>query len=171
MMAANPAVAIANRFLSEPGATGRLTQMHLQKLAFIAHGWNLAVNGEPLVTDEFQAWDYGPVSRELYNHTQFFGRKPIDRLITPADGDAWKFFMKGAKEDQAAPYAPKLTPAQEDVIRRVWRRYGGKDALELSALTHLPGTPWYETYKQRKNGVIDNALIRQHYVDLAKRAA
>ncbi len=42
---------IANEFLKMNGAMGRLTQMHLQKLVYIAHGWKLALVGEPLADD------------------------------------------------------------------------------------------------------------------------
>ena len=69
------AVSIANEFLKMPGAKETLIQMQLQKLVYLANGWNLAINGMPLVSDNAEAWDYGPVYRALYDHTKFFGKK------------------------------------------------------------------------------------------------
>ena len=58
---------IANEFIRRAAAEKRaLTQMQLQKLVYIAHGWNLAINGEKLTHDDPQAWDYGPVYRDLW---------------------------------------------------------------------------------------------------------
>ena len=84
-------MAIANEFLKKPNATGRLTQMQLLKLTYIAHGWNLAVNGEPLVSEPVEAWNYGPVIRDLYNHIRFYGSDPIKRPIADTDSSAFCF--------------------------------------------------------------------------------
>lgn len=67
--------AIANEFLRKSGV---LTQMQLQKLAYMTHGWNLAVNGEPLVDREPEAWDRGPVFPDLREHIKAAGSRPIE---------------------------------------------------------------------------------------------
>ena len=43
------AVEIANDFLALPNTSGRVTQMKLQKLTYISHGWNLVINDAPLL--------------------------------------------------------------------------------------------------------------------------
>jgi uncharacterized phage-associated protein len=160
-------MAIANEFLRKPGALGNLTQMQLLKLAYIAHGWNLAVNGEALLSEPVRAWDYGPVVPELYDHIKFYGTSPIGRQITDADSEAARFFGKKKPEDGSA-YQEHLTPAEHDVINRVWNRYGSYSGFKLSALTHKPGTPWFQTYfGEGKNSIIPNDRIRAHYVELA----
>ena len=162
------AVAIANAFLAKPGALGALTQMQLQKLTYIADGWNMAINGSPLVTDTAQAWDYGPVFPDLYDHTKFFGGRPIGRLITPDDDDAVRFF--GRATDHARPYEADLQPEERAVIDHVWKRYGQLSGARLSALTHQEGTPWSKAYRQGKNTPLDTDEIRGHYIALAERA-
>jgi uncharacterized phage-associated protein len=163
-------MAVANEFLKKPGAIGRLTQMQLLKLAYIAHGWNLAVNGEPLVSEPVLAWDYGPVIRDLYDHVKFYGTKPIDRLIADTDSEVYRFF--GDQNKKSEPYEARLSPAEQDVIERVWQRYGGYSGPRLSDLTHKPGTPWFQTYfNEGKSLPISNDRIRAHYVDLARAVA
>lgn len=70
--------AVANEFLELAGEI--MPQIKLQKLVYIAHGWNLAIQNEPLVTGEFEAWDGGPVSRRLWNHIRDFGYGSTKKL-------------------------------------------------------------------------------------------
>jgi len=59
---------IANAFLSLARENRTpLSQMQLQKLVYLAHGYNLALNGEPLVEDPVEAWYYGTVFRRLWD--------------------------------------------------------------------------------------------------------
>ncbi len=160
---------IANEFLGEQRANGALTQMQLQKLAFIANGWNLVINGEPLIGETAEAWDYGPVYPDLYDHTKFFGKSVIGRKINAGDDDVASFF--GDRQPQGADYSASLAPREKAVIDHVWSRYGKFDGLTLSRMTHQPGTPWFETYKKRgKSAPIAADLIEQHYAELARRA-
>ena len=163
-------VAVANAFLAIPGAAGRITPMQLQKLTYIAHGWNYAINGGPLVTEPVEAWLYGPVYRNLYDHAKFFGREPIGRLITPDDESAVRFFLEGMRRD-APPYRADLAPREGQVVQHVWGRYGSLSAARLVELTHQRGTPWDMTYRDGGlNLPISEDLIRSHFEDLAERA-
>ena len=123
------AVAIANEFLLQPGAAETVTQMKLQKLCYFAHGWNLAINGNPLISDAPQAWNYGPVYRDLYEHTKYFGKEPVGRLITPGDSDVMRFFGDGKKFE---PYKAELTSRELGVIEQIWNRYSNLSAIRLS---------------------------------------
>ena len=164
------ALEVANEFLSLPEAQGRLTQMKLQKLAFIADGWNWVINENDLVDESAEAWNYGPVFKALYDHTKFFGSSPIPRgrLITPDDSEVMRFF--GGKSKKSSPYRAELSPAQKSVIQHVWSRYGGLSAIELSQLTHRPGTPWFNAFSRGKNSVISLNDIKKHYQELATDA-
>ena len=163
-------MAIANEFLKKPGALGQLTQMQLLKLAYIAHGWNLAVNGQPLITEQVRAWDYGPVVPDLYDHVKYYGTGPVTKVITTSDSEAYRFF--GDKNASGTPYEANVSAAEADVIDRVWQRYGHYSGFKLSDLTHKPGTPWFQTYfSEGRSAVISNDLIRQHYLELARAGA
>jgi uncharacterized phage-associated protein len=167
---AHRAVGIANEFLKLPNARETITQMQLQKLVYIAHGWNLAISGEPLTTELPEAWEYGPVYRNLYEHTKYFGSKPLGRFIAPEDSDLARFFGGHGKVDPT-PYTATLTSQEQAIIAHVWSRYGALDAIRLSALTHQKGTPWFETFtKKGRNAPIANDLILSHYQMLAEHA-
>lgn len=162
------AVEIANAFLALPGAAGRLTQMHLQKLAYFAHGWNWAINGQPLIQDGFEAWTYGPVVRDLYDHAKLFGSAPIPRLITPDDSHVARFFGGTGK---APPYRADLNERESQVIERVLSRYGGLSAVQLVEMTHQPGTPWSNAFSRGQNTPINEDEVRAYFDAMADRAA
>lgn len=161
-------VEIANAFLDLAGSAG-LTQMQLQKLVFIANGWNLALSDEALVGENPQAWLYGPVYVDLYDHTKFFGKAPITRKITPDDDQAAHFFLDQSSDKR--PYSSSLTSREKQVLAAVWKRYGAVSGAKLSTMTHQAGTPWTETYNGGKgrNAPIELDLIKKHYDGLAKR--
>lgn len=161
-------VAIANEFLRKPGGEA-LTQMQLQKLVYIAHGWNLGLLGRGLTTDEPEAWAYGPVYPDLYDHTKFFGRGAIGREITPDDDEAARFFI-GRRSDRKQAYRAEIDANERSIIDQVWSRYGSLSGARLSALTHQPNTPWSMTYDGRRNRSISSDVIRSHYAELAARA-
>jgi uncharacterized phage-associated protein len=144
--------AIANEFLKLVGDRP-VNQMWLQKLVYMAHGWNLAINHEPLVDGRIEAWDGGPVFRTIWNHMRDFGRNAKDGL-----------FGKGDKD----PFHAGITDRERSVIEHVWKRYGGYSGLELSEMTHQEGTPWSNAYFGKgRNAALDNEDIKQHFVELA----
>ncbi len=142
--------AIANAFSDLAGA--QLPQMKLQKLAYIAHGWSLAVLGTPLLDAQPEAWDNGPVFRSIWNRIRDFG-------------------MRGGKVqdyDGTLPVA-NLSEQERSIIHHVWNKYGRYSATELSDMTHQPNTPWSRAYYGRgRNAVIPNGEIQQHYLALAQ---
>lgn len=162
------AVEVANEFLKLAHAEGRdLTNMQLQKLVYFAHGWHLAVTGEPLTDDDPRAWDYGPVYRDLWEHLKRYGRQVISRLISEDDINP---FARLFNKPPADPYQANLDGQALELIKTVWRKYGGYSAFKLSDLTHMAGTPWDQTYfgEGGKNASIDPKLIEKHYIELGR---
>ena len=118
------AIAVANAFIDIAAENGfYLTNLKLQKLVYFAHGWYSAFTDKPLITDEVQSWQYGPVIQNLYNALRHYGAKPI---------------IKKIQSDQF------IAPASEDFafIRSVYRKYAMFSPAQLVALTHEPGSPW-----------------------------
>lgn len=148
-MANHSACAIANAFVDIGGVY--MPQMKLQKLAYIAHGWNLAISDEPLIGETVQAWDGGPVFRSMWNAIRDYGTR---------DG---KIVGPGQKE-----ISELLSDSERAVISHVWKKYGAYSATELSAMTHRPNTPWSKAYFARgRDAPIFNADIADHYKELA----
>lgn len=145
---------VANEILKVAAAHGHsLTPMQLLKLTYIAHGWSLGLYGDPLIRDEIQAWEYGPVIPKLYATVKDFRDQPITGLL-PADNE------------------PPLSPAEKKVVRQVVEIYGDKSGPALSRLTHAPNTPWAQVYERGSWGVrVPNDIIEDHYQRLARERA
>jgi uncharacterized phage-associated protein len=73
---------VANEFLRLARDRGHeLTNMQLQKLVYIAHGYTLAILHEPLVRQDIEAWRYGPVIKDLYQVLRQYGSGFVTDLI------------------------------------------------------------------------------------------
>lgn len=143
--------AIANAFVDLAGRS--LPQMKLQKLTYIADGWNLAIAGVPLVNAQPEAWDNGPVFRSIWDRIRDLGLSSTGKI---------------RDYDGSVPEAA-LSVDENAVLQHVWRKYGAKSATELSAMTHQPNTPWTRAYYLRgRNARIPNDDIREHYLALAQ---
>lgn len=149
-------LAIANYFIKKALAEGvDLTPMKLLKLVYIAHGWHLGIEGEPLIGEAVEAWQYGPVIPTVYNAFKKYGNEGIKepayifegfRIVTPMiENETTKVFL--------------------DKIWDVYKKYNG---LQLSSLTHQIDTPWDRVWnkedgKKRASAKIPNNYIQQHY--------
>ena len=63
-----PALVLANNFIVEAqnGNIKNLTPMKLQKLMYFTYGRYAAQTGRQLFSENFQAWQYGPVLSSVY---------------------------------------------------------------------------------------------------------
>lgn len=143
------AKAVANAFITlARQERTRLTNMQLQKLVYIAHGYSLAVLDEPLFRDKVFAWPYGPVVPALYDELKEYGAGEVKKpLFTET------------------PPIQKESPGWK-VIRGVWNSYGKFSGPELSAMTHKPNTPWDETRNKGALAEIPEDLIKCYYREL-----
>lgn len=142
--------------------SSQLDQMKLQKLVYITHGWNLAITGQPLISDDIQAWQYGPVIPSLYNEFRNCGRNNITDYATDVqitENDLSFFFEP-----------PKINDDDDEtreLVNKVWAIYGKYSGPQLSNLTHMSGTPWDDVYRASSRATIANELIRDHFVGLS----
>lgn len=154
-MTAFPPLAIANAVLDEATKQGKqLTIMQLLKLVYIAHGWSLALLKAPLVNEQPEAWQHGPVFPSIYREFRRFGSSPISTKATNPFGQ----LVEASLDEQ-----------QRELVRSVVASYGHMHAFKLSAITHQPGTPWSQTYLggSGTSDEIPDALIAEHYQKIA----
>jgi uncharacterized phage-associated protein len=152
-------LAAANYFLSKAAEEGvPIDPLKLQKLVYFAHGWHLAVTGEPLIDEHVEAWPYGPVIPSLYHRFKSYGADPITDLV----------YVRGPTGEL---YPPLPTDTDTlNVLNKVWQQYGRYSAVQLSNLSHATGSPWEQTWNQREqNGTrIDNGKIHRHFLSAAR---
>jgi len=149
------ASAVANRFIDLAAEAGeKLTPMQIIKLTYIAHGFSLAINKRPLVDESVEAWRYGPVIPSLYRRLKKFGSSYVTEQVSHG----------------AFRASETLKDEDQQLVDLVFKKYGGFSGVQLSHLTHRPGTPWAETYEPGVYGIdIDDAIIRTHYATLLNR--
>ncbi len=160
-------IAIANYFLKlAEREKEKMTHMRLQKLVYIAHGWYLGLYEEPILSETVEAWRWGPVFPVLYAEFKHYGSASI---TTPGTVP-----MNDNEEEEVV---------QEDDLKEflgvIWDRYKEYEPMELSSLTHQPGTPWQQTmgadpqnkYKFPSNLVIPIDSIKRYYKDLYEKLA
>ena len=123
-----------------------ITPMQLMKLVYISHGWALAMLERGLFDNRIEAWKYGPVIPDLYQATKQFGREKIPLHLIKEDEDS------GLDQDT------------KDFLKEVVSKYGHLNGVQLSNLTHMPGTPWHQVYEPDVLGKeIPKQLIQGHY--------
>jgi uncharacterized phage-associated protein len=120
--------------------TYSLTPLKLQKLLYFTQGFNYLWEGKPLFTEEFEAWQYGPVNREVY----FYFQKYSQCEIPNAEGS-----NKNGSEKE------------KEIIKTVWNNYKHFDAFELVDKTHKE-RPWINAYNSI-NKTISNSSIKEYF--------
>jgi len=140
-------VKVAHYFLRK--ANGRLTPLQVQKLVYYAHGWSLAVFDAPLSAESVEVWPYGPAVASVYHEFKQYGANIIGRY--------------SRKELNG------FSPEQEALLDRVWDQYGNLDGIQLSMLTHKPGSPWDKAFQNHER-FIREQLIKDYFLDLIKRS-
>lgn len=159
-------VTIANYFIQKSiDEKDPISPMKLQKLIYFAHGWHLALKDEPLITDAIQAWQFGPVIKDLYHKTKHWGNSSITSLLPPSEIID---FSKGT------PGVESLDKETISFLDSVWSTYSQYSAIKLSNATHVDGSPWDQVIK--KNGgvdlelVIENRIIQKYFKERAEAA-
>ncbi len=126
-------------YLSYEKKRSSLTPLKLQKILYLAQGWSFVWDNKPLFKEEFEAWQYGPVSTEVYSQFRKYGRGEI-----PA------YEGSSCLEDREA----------RETLDAVWRDYAGYSAFELVELTHSQ-TPWKKA--DYLHQVISTADIKSYF--------
>ncbi|AYQ57739.1 hypothetical protein MS2017_2085 [Bathymodiolus thermophilus thioautotrophic gill symbiont] len=139
------AITIANKFIDLAKDKGKyLTNMQLQKMVYIAHGYNLALRGTKLYYEDTRAWNFGPVVPELYEQLRQYGSNEVTKSI-------------------GSDNAEELDEDSLEIVKAVYENYKQYSGMQLSNLTHKENTPWSKSWKNNKYGVIPADDIYESY--------
>lgn len=111
-----------------------ISPLAVQKLLYLAHMQHLGKTGKPLVSENFEAWDYGPVIPSLYHSLKMFGRSPVKDIFWDSRD------IGGTSESEAIDY---IVDALKDA------RPGA-----LVDFTHHPDGAWAKNYTPGVRGSI-----------------
>ena len=107
---------IANELIRLASADGRaFDQMKLQELVYVAHGWCLAITGDPLTGDRPKVVEHGPEYRRLADALAARGTEPVTSEISGADGAA-----DYSKTDATISSAVELFAREQAILARVY---------------------------------------------------
>ena len=124
-----------------------ITNLKLQKLTYLAQMTYMGFNeGERLIDDDFEAWQYGPVNKNLYTRLSAFGSKPVLNVF---------------KHDE------NLCTTHRDHVNKVFNTFGSMDSWRLVEITHRKGGAWDKTYNPiiaMKNIISDQSIMDEFYL-------
>lgn len=150
---------IANFILSEfDPKQFELSNLKLNKVLYLVHGFYLARASCALIKNHFEAWKHGPVISVIFHEFKKFQDGPITK---PAE---YLNYATGVKE--VVSFADVPNDARE-FIRGVAGHYVQYSAWQLREMTHEPGGPWHLVTSghepQRIRDRIPNELIRAYF--------
>lgn len=128
--------------LTEDDSGEGLSNLKLQKLVYYAQGFHLAIYGEPLFSDEIQAWQHGPVVPTLYRTYKIHGSNFI-----PVPDDV-----------NLSAYSDQTT----ELLNEIYQIYGQFSAWKLRDLTHQEPT-WSDAYKRDPGCVISHSAMKTYF--------
>lgn len=142
----------------------QLTQVSLLKIMYFSHGWYLAMANVPLLLQDFEAWEYGPVVKVVRDEFRSFGKRPITARASKLD----------LLSNQRTSVAPELSPSDKTFIQNIFDAYHIYDTWQLSEMTHEIGSPWDQLWNSsepvgRLALRIRNDDIKAHFERFPKR--
>jgi len=120
-----------------------ISNLKLQKMLYYCQAYTLAMTGKVLFKEDIQAWDYGPVVREVYENY----RKYSDSNIPVCD---------------ISDSCGLENETEEAIIRLVKAAKGSYSAFALKDMTHSE-LPWKSVYEKGKNNIIPVDTIKSYF--------
>lgn len=122
-----------------------ITNLKLQKILYFAQAYYLSKLNKPLFVEKIEAWNLGPVVREVYREFKNNGSKSII-----------------LKEDKST-----LTEEDKEILKRIWYTFGGYSASRLVNIVHAHN-PWKEAFVSA-NKIISRKALKNYYGPLLNK--
>lgn len=127
----------ADFLLAESRERGELlTNLKLQKLLYYAQAWYLALKGQELFGEDFQAWVHGPVLPSQYHRFKDYQWRLLDLEVE----------------------RPQVPEGLADHFVEITDIFGVESAVSLEIMTHRE-QPWIEARGALPNDAPSNAKI------------
>lgn len=124
-----------------------ISNLKLQKLMYFVEAYYMVkYNKTEMFNTDWSAWDYGPVSKKLYNYFKKYGS--IEISLTAKENDL----------------IDNLPIENKKVMDKVFEIFGNFNAFDLVTLTHLPNSPWYKiknSYKFEFDKLNDSIISKK----------
>ena len=145
------ALTIANTILSMAFSEAKdITPMKLQKLIYFIYKRYLQITQQPLFSERFEVWQYGPVLSSVYEEFKSYGSNHIKKYYISGDGKAWIINMDMNEEFS-------------DAFNFVWSKYADLDGIFLSSLTHKINSAWHKALKNEMVFLADNDIKEEDW--------
>lgn len=112
------------------------TNMGVNKLVFFAVEAFLIKEGKLITNAKIEAWEHGPVFRELYQSFKAFGNGPVK-------GRAKSF---STLTHQFEEVKVDLNQHEIEFLRRELAPLMFKSAFDLRQISHMPGSAWHQVW-------------------------
>ncbi len=121
-----------------------IDNLKINKLLFFTQAQSLCRLNRPLFEDEIQAWDYGPVVKDVFSAFKACGKDSIKEATDNFDES-------------------RLAPEELDLLIDVYETYGKYTGLALMHMTHEKNSPWDQAYCPNQNNIISLDSIKNYY--------
>lgn len=129
--------AIANLILDLADRRGvPVSNLALNKIAYFLHGIFLARFGRPLMDAKIEAWQYGPVFREIYHQFKKYEEKPIKERA--------KVLNVETGELEICKY--NLEQNEYEFLEEIAESYLRMKPSMLVELSHVRDGPWHRAW-------------------------
>jgi uncharacterized phage-associated protein len=145
--------AVANAVLKSAWSRGlEVTNMSLNKLVFFVLERALIERNVWLTKARLEAWDHGPVFREIYAHSKKFGDQPVTELIK----------AYSVPQRQFLDVATELDDTTAADIKAITDELAHLSAARLRALSHAKDSAWdwvYNASQKTSAGMVISPLM------------
>ncbi len=135
-----------------------ISNLKLQKILYFIQAFFLVNKDQPCFKDEIEAWDFGPVVRNVYKEYKRYGGSVIPTIktyIECQDDDFWSSKVKNYDDTL-------INEDDKELIKDVVDAFRDFSASDLVRITHKQ-TPWKEAYAEKKNGKITIKAMREYF--------
>jgi len=139
-----------------------VSNLAINKVVFFLHAHFLVRFGRSLVSAKVEAWNYGPVFRELYREFKSFEDLPIT-------GRAHRVSAEHGRRELCAY---QFSQEEQSYLDEIARKYIQLSPRALVAISHEKGGPWDQVWNHvtstNASMRISNEIIKDWYDNAAR---